>query len=87
MHSADLGVEGRKGVCIYNHITKFHIKIFFVYMSARAVPVSWISINSCRDSGNRAKQSGAEHHIFPYEQPNPVRRMKSFQLRMCEMTC
>ena len=56
-------------------------------MSKRAVPVSEISVDSCRNPGNRARQSGAEHHIFPYEQPIPVGGMKSFQIRMCEITC
>ena len=56
-------------------------------MSKRAVPLSGISVDSCRDSGNRARQSGAELQIFPYEQPIPVGGMKSFQLRMCGITC
>ena len=56
-------------------------------MSKRAVPVSEISVDSCRDPGNRARHSGAEHRTFPYEQPIPVGWMKSFQQRMCEITC
>ena len=57
-------------------------------MSKRAVPVSEISVDSCRDPGNRARQSGAEHHTFPYdEQPISVGGMKSFQQRMCGITC
>ena len=45
------------------------------------------SVVSCRDPGYQAKQSGAEHHIFSHEQPILVGGMKSFQLRMCEITC
>ena len=39
----------------------FHIKLFFDHMSKRVIPVSGISVDSCRDLGNRARQSGAEH--------------------------